>query len=96
MLEEDTIEKTPNESSRKPILGYPCQWIYKVIGPDKGEMEKAIGDVIQGCACTIKLSNASKTGKYFCLNLEMLVNDESHRTEIYDKLQGHPAIKMVL
>jgi len=94
--EEDTIEETPNESSRKPILEYPCRWAYKVIGSDKKEMEKAIGKIVQGCECTVTPSNTSKTGKYHCLNLEMLVDDEGHRTGIYDKLRGHPAIKMVL
>ncbi len=94
--EEDTIEETPNESSQKPILEYPCRWAYKIIGSDKGKMEKAIEEIIQGHSCTITPSNTSKTGKYHCLNLEMLVNDEGHRTGIYDRLCGHPAIKMVL
>ncbi|TFG89962.1 MAG: DUF493 domain-containing protein [Syntrophobacterales bacterium] len=85
-----------NEDDRKPVLEYPCRWAYKVIGSDKGEMEKAIGEIVQGCACTITPSNTSKTGKYHCLNLEMLVDDEGHRTGVYDRLRGHPAVKMVL
>lgn len=59
-------------------------------------MELAIEEIVQGCDCTITPSNISKTGRYQCLNLEMLVDDEGHRTGIYCKLQGHPAIKMVL
>ena len=77
-------------------LEYPCRWIYKVIGPDTGEMKKAIGEIVQGCACTITPSNTSKTGKYHCLNLEMVVDDEGHRTGVYDQLREHPAIKIVL
>ncbi|MBW2560970.1 MAG: DUF493 domain-containing protein [Deltaproteobacteria bacterium] len=92
----NTIKKIINKDGRKPILEYPCRWAYKIIGPDKGEMEKAIGEIVEGCACTITPSNTSKTGKYHCLNLEMLVDDEGHRTGIYDRLCGHPAIKIVL
>jgi len=90
------IIKIINEDDRKPTLDYPCRWAYKVIGADKGAMEKAIGEIVQECACTITPSNTSKTGKYHCLNLEMLVDNEGHRTGIYDKLRCHPAIKMVL
>jgi len=94
--EEDTIEEISNESNQKPILEYPCRWIYKIIGTDKGKMKKAIGEIMQGCDCTVTPSNTSKTGRYHCLNLEMLVGDEGHRTGVYDRLRGHPAIKMVL
>jgi putative lipoic acid-binding regulatory protein len=59
-------------------------------------MEKAIGEIVEGCACTVTPSNTSSTGRYHCLNVEMLVDDEGHRTGVYDRLQGHPAIKMVL
>jgi putative lipoic acid-binding regulatory protein len=96
LKEEDTIEETPNDSRQKPILEYPCRWIYKVIGADKGEMEKAIGEIVQGCDCTVTPSNTSKTGRYHCLNLEILVHGEGQRTGIYDRLQGHPAIRIVL
>jgi len=59
-------------------------------------MEKAIGEIIRGCRCTITPSHTSRTGKYHCLNVEMQVDDEEHRTGVYERLQGHPAIKVVL
>ena len=84
------------EDGRGLDLEYPCRWIYKVIGPDKAEMEKAIGEIVRECACTITPSNTSRTGKYHCLNLEMVVVNEGHRTGVYDQLREHPAIKIVL
>jgi len=59
-------------------------------------METAIGEIVQGCACRITPSNTSKTGRYHCLNVEMVVDDEGHRTGVYDRLRCHPAIKIVL
>lgn len=59
-------------------------------------MEKAIEEIVEGYACTITISNTSKTGRYHCLNVEMVVDDEGHRTGVYDRLRNHPAIKIVL
>lgn len=91
-----TIKKTISEDNHRPILEYPCRWVYKVIGAERGEMEQAIGEIVEGCACTITVSNTSKTGRYHCLNVEMVVDDEGHRTGIYERLRGHPAITIVL
>ncbi len=77
-------------------MEYPCRWTYKVIGSDREEMEKAIGEIIRGCDCTIAPSNTSRNGTYRCLNVEVVVHDEGHRIGVYEKLRSHPVIKMVL
>lgn len=77
-------------------MEYPCRWIYKIIGSDSGEMKEAIEKIAEGCNYTVTPSNISKTGRYNSLNLEVLVDDEGHRTGIYDKLRDHPAVKTVL
>jgi len=56
----------------------------------------AIEKIVKGRDYTITPSNISKTGRYHSLKLEVLVDDEGHRTGIYDKLQSHPAVKIVL
>ncbi|MCD6487555.1 MAG: DUF493 domain-containing protein [Syntrophobacterales bacterium] len=90
------IEKTLNKDGQKLIIEYPCRWIYKIIGSDSRETKKAIKEIVNGCDYTITPSNTSKACKYHSLNLEVLVDDEGHRTGIYDKLRNNPAIKMVL
>ncbi len=84
------------ENGPRPVMEYPCRWIYKVIGPDEKAMEEAIGKIVRECACTITPSNTSRTGKYHCLNLEVMVVDERHRTGVYNQLREDPAIKIVL
>ena len=81
---------------QKPVLEYPCPWVYKVIGRDRGIMEEAIRQITQGCACTITLSNASRKGNYLCLNLETTVDREEDRIRIYERLRAHPSVIMVL
>jgi putative lipoic acid-binding regulatory protein len=81
---------------KKAHFEYPCTWAYKVIGTDEETMRQAVREIIQDCACTIKLSNSSKTGKYCCLDVELVVCSEEQRLNIYEYLKKHSAIKIVL
>ena len=81
---------------KKPVMEYPCRWIYKIIGSDSRTIRRAVEEIVKGYDYTITSSNTSQTGRYHSLNLEVLVDDEGERTGIYDKLRNHPAVKMVL
>jgi putative lipoic acid-binding regulatory protein len=52
--------------------------------------------VIQELPHTVTPSNRSHSGKYHCLNVELIVADEECRLEIYEGLRKHPAVKIVL
>ena len=82
--------------NRKPVLEYPCKWLYKIIGEDLEELQRTATEIIGGQPCTIYLSNISKTGKYHCLNVEVQVTDEANRNAIYREFKQHPQVKMVL
>jgi putative lipoic acid-binding regulatory protein len=82
--------------NRKPILEYPCPWLYKIIGDNQEELQQAARSIIDRQPCTISLSNSSKTGKYHCLNIEVEVIDESNRNAIYQAFKQHPRVKIVL
>jgi putative lipoic acid-binding regulatory protein len=77
-------------------LTYPCQWIYKVIGSGHEQVRRAIAEVVDGYDYVVTFSNWSRTRKYCCLNVEMTVESEAIRTEIYTALKNHPLIRMVL
>jgi uncharacterized protein len=85
-----------NEKHQKPVLGYPCRWVYKVIGHDKEILQGVIRAAIQDLSYTVSPSHTSATGKYCCLNVEMVVPSEAARLAIYEALQSHPAVKIVL
>jgi len=81
---------------KKAHFDYPCAWVYKVIGSSEDSIRQAIKEILQDEACAVTLSNSSKTGKYLCLNLELVVCSEEHRVSIYESLRNHPSIKIVL
>ena len=81
---------------KKLQLKYPCAWVYKIIGADQNEMKSAVAEIIQDRACSITLSRSSEKSKYHCLNVEILLESESHRQIIYEALKAHEAIKVML
>jgi putative lipoic acid-binding regulatory protein len=77
-------------------LNYPCQWVYKVIGTNQGELRQAIMEIITDTPSEISFSNNSSSGKYLCLNLKITVQSEEERNSIYLGLKAHPQVKIVL
>jgi uncharacterized protein len=67
-----------------------------VIGNDPDRLKQAITEVIRDIPHTVIISNSSATGKYHCLNVELVVPSEKCRIEIYENLKKHPAIRIVL
>jgi hypothetical protein len=86
----------PDDKKRKVQLEYPCPWVYKIIGPDADEMRHAVAEIICDRSYKITPSRSSETAKYHCLNVELSVESESHRTDLYEALKAHRAVKMVL
>jgi len=85
-----------NDSKQKLELEYPCGWTYKLIGYEKEAIQKAIHEVILEREHTLTHSNASKTGKYVSMNLDLVIMNEDERNFIYEALKAHQNIKMVL
>ena len=77
-------------------LNYPCTWLYKVIGMDQQQVRRAILQIVKNRPCEIGISNTSSSGKYICLNLELVVEDEEDRNALYLDLKAHPHVKIVL
>ena len=86
----------PDNEKRKVQFEYPCTWVYKIIGPDADEMKLAVAEIIQDRAYKISHSRSSETAKYHCLNVELSVESESHRTTLYEALKAHQSIKIIL
>jgi len=85
-----------NDSKKKVVLEYPCNWCYKLIATEEAALKQAIRDVIDEREHSLKHSNKSKSGKYISMSLDLLVHNEDDRTFIFDALKKHQAIKMVL
>jgi len=84
------------DKKQKLHLEYPCLWIYKVIGVNQDDLKSAVSEIIRDRQCRISLSRQSETAKYIALNVELTVESESHRMDLYEALKAHRAIKLVL
>ena len=82
--------------SDKPIIEYPTSWVYKVIGEDPRRVTDAVAATLGDEPHEISPSHRSATGKYRSFNVEMVVRDERHRTEVFEALRDHPDVIMVL
>lgn len=81
---------------KKPQIDYPCHWSYRIIGTDKSALRRAAADAAGGRPHTLTESNTSSGGKYRSLNLEVLVENEAERLEVFKCLQHDEAVKIVL
>ena len=84
------------ENNEKLNIEYPTEWRYKIIGENLESMLQTIDDSIEGFQSDLTPSNISRKGKYYSLNLVVLVNSEEERDNIYRQLTSNPNIKMVL
>ncbi len=82
-------------STSKPVITYPCVWLYKVIGSDADALFRAINTVCPEII-SITSSKSSSGGKYCSLNVEIEVTDEASRLAVYQNLKNHIAVKVVL
>lgn len=85
-----------NRRGQKPDINYPCQWGYKIIGTEEAALRSAVTEVVQDVAHSVTPSNRSASGRYICLDVEILVLNEDQRLTIYEGLRRHPAVKIVL
>ena len=85
-----------NDSEQKLQLEYPTTWTYKLISLDKELIENVVHEVISEREHKLTHSNASKTGKFVSMNLDLLVHNEDDRNFIFQALKEHQDIKMVL
>ena len=83
-------------NKKKAVIEYPCNWIFKLIGTDRKELDSAIKEILPDRTFTVSESKTSKKGNYISLNLEIQINDEKERLGLYKKLQEHNSVKIVL
>lgn len=84
------------DPDKKPDISYPCRWEYKLIGYNESLLRSAIDSIMQQRGCLVSFSNRSRSGKYVSLSVELRVEDEKTRLELFDRFQHHPDVMMVL
>ena len=75
---------------------YPCQWSYRVIGPDREEVRQAVEVTLGEREFLLYYSRASSGGKYHSWNVDLVVRDEEDRNALFGQFKSHPAVIMVI
>lgn len=81
---------------RKPKIDYPCPWLFKVIGGEREVLAAAIAGVLGGRQHLLVYSHTSSSGKYHSFNLEVVVESEAQRDQLYQALAACAVVRTVL
>lgn len=84
-----------NLQGQKPEIVYPCQWEYRVIGSDEKRLREIIFENMPR-EYEVCFGRASSAGHYVSLHVNLVVESEKERDEIFQALQAYTEIKMVL
>lgn len=79
----------------KPEIHYPCLWEFRIIGEDKQDLERIVGELVAK-PYTLDEKNHSSKGRFVSMHLSVEVESEEERNALYQSLSTHKAIKMVL
>ena len=86
----------PFDSSCKPQIVYPCEWQYKIIGESAKVITELVADHVHEKDYILTRSNVSSGGRYVSMSLELTVQSEKRRLELYRVLAEDPTVKVVL
>jgi len=83
-------------SQHKLELDYPCNWTYKLVIRKEQNMNKIIKEILDDRKHGVKPSKTSSQGKFKSYTLDLIVEDENDRKDLYKILGDHEHIKMVV
>lgn len=84
-----------NLDLQKPNITYPCKWEYRVIGRDEKKLRELIFEIMPR-EYEVRFGKNSARGHYVSLYVELEVQNEAERNEIFSALQKSQEVKMVL
>ena len=85
-----------SEPDRKPVIEYPCNWDYRVIGEDEHKLRIAVAGIAGNVPYMLTRGNISKKARYLSLQLTIEVRDENERNQLFESLSQHEDVKYVL
>lgn len=85
-----------NNFDEKPIILYPCDWVYKVIGRSQKEIQQAVKEVLHTRWHTLAESHHSAHKNFISFTLTVCVDDEADRDGVFHALKAHELIFFVL
>jgi len=81
---------------RRPDLIYPIRWSYRIVGTSAEILRALVAEIMGPHEHALVPSRASRTGKYVSYHLTLVVRDEAHRLDVYERLRRSETILRVL
>jgi len=82
--------------NKKPCIGYPCKWVYKIFGTNGDDIRQAVIKIMAKNEYRLAHSRKSSGGKYVSVHLETDVCSEEERNKIYTSLNNNKAVIRIL
>ncbi len=79
-----------------PEISYPTQWSYRIVGTCADTIRTLALEIVGDLEHTFEASRASSSGKYVSYRLALVVEDETHRLSVYERLGADDTIRYVL
>lgn len=76
-------------SSKKAEINYPSFWEYRVIFDKNDDVNKIAAEVLKDYEYKISFSKFSSGGKYASYSMNVLVNSDAQRVEIFTNLKKY-------
>lgn len=80
----------------RPLIEYPCEWEYRVIGSDREQIRAAVAEVMGDATYSLTDANRSREGRWLSMSLQVVVASEERRDAIHKALHEHRSIRFVL
>lgn len=79
----------------KPIITYPTEWEYTVIGKNETKIKEAVFEIMSK-TYFLEKRNKSSGGKFISFHLKVLVDSQKDRDEIFKNLSKCQEITMII
>lgn len=81
----------------RPMLTYPLEWEYRVIGADEIQVRAAIARVMGARVHVVAESGVkSRAGRWVSVHVDLVVQTEQERDQLHADLVADPAVRMVM
>jgi len=84
------------EKQQRPILVYPLEWEYRVIGADEDQVRAAIARVMGARAHVLATARKSRAGRWVSVHVHLTVHSEAERDQLHGDLVADPAVRLVM
>lgn len=84
------------DTKLRPVLTYPLEWEYRVIGADEIALRAVIVRVMGPRTHSVAEPRWSREGRWVSLHVQLVVHTEEERDRLHGELVADPAVRLVM